>query len=146
MIDIRTAPYAALALRVSTGALFLAHAALKLFVFTPVGTAQFFASVGLPGGLAYATIAAELAGGAALILGVYSRVVALAMTTVLLGAIFAVHAGNGFFFNAPNGGWEFPAFWIVALIAQAMIGDGALALRPTRLGNAPDSQLGAYAH
>ena len=48
MIAPRTAPYAALLLRVSLGALFLAHAGLKLFVFTPAGTAQFFGSVGLP--------------------------------------------------------------------------------------------------
>ena len=33
MIDNRTAPYAATALRVTTGGLFLAHAALKHFVF-----------------------------------------------------------------------------------------------------------------
>lgn len=146
MIDNRTAPYAALMLRLMSGGLFLAHAGLKLFVFTPAGTAKFFESVGVPGNLAYLTIAAEVAGGLALILGVYSRIVAVAMTTVLLGAILAVHAHAGFFFNAPNGGWEFPAFWIGALAVQAMIGDGALALRPTRFTRAPDSAHGAYAH
>ena len=52
MIDSRTAPYAALLLRLSLGALFLAHAGLKFFVFTPAGTAKFFGSVGLPGELA----------------------------------------------------------------------------------------------
>ena len=62
MIDTRTSPYAALLLRISLGGLFLAHAALKLFVFTPAGTAQFFASVGVPGALAYVTIAAETLG------------------------------------------------------------------------------------
>jgi putative oxidoreductase len=62
MIDPRTAPYAALLLRVSLGALFLTHAGLKLFVFTPAGTAQFFGSVGLPPDLAYVTIAAEASG------------------------------------------------------------------------------------
>ncbi|MEA2728644.1 MAG: putative oxidoreductase, partial [Acetobacteraceae bacterium] len=49
MIDNRTAPCAALILRLGTGGLFLAHAALKFFVFTPAGTAKFFESVGLPG-------------------------------------------------------------------------------------------------
>ena len=44
MIDTRTAPYAALLLRLSLGALFLAHAGLKLFVFTPAGTAKFLAA------------------------------------------------------------------------------------------------------
>ena len=69
MIDTRTAPYGALLLRLSLGALFLAHAGLKIFVFTPAGTAQFFSSLGLPPTLAYLTIAAEVLGGVALILG-----------------------------------------------------------------------------
>jgi len=48
MIDSRTAPYAALILRIALGILFLAHAGLKVFVFTPAGAAQFFGSLGLP--------------------------------------------------------------------------------------------------
>lgn len=132
MLDGRTAPYAAFALRATLGALFLAHAGLKLFVFTPVGTAAFFQSLGLPGALAYVVIAAELAGGAALIAGVYARVAALALVPVLLGAVVTVHGAAGFFFNNPGGGWEFPAFWAVALLVQAGLGDGAFALLPTR--------------
>jgi putative oxidoreductase len=131
MIDTRTAPYAATVLRVALGALFLAHAGLKLFVFTPAGTAQFFGSLGLPGPLAYLVILAEVVGGLALIAGIYSRIVALALTPVLLGAIFTVHGSAGFFFTNPNGGWEFPALWIIGLLAVALIGDGAYALRPT---------------
>jgi len=132
MIDTRLAPYGALALRLTSGALFLAHAALKLFVFTPAGAAKFFESVGVPGPVAYLTIAAEVLGGLALILGVYARQVALALTVELLGAIFTVHIHNGFFFNNPKGGWEYPAFWIVALLALALVGDGAFALKPSR--------------
>jgi len=131
MIDPRTAPYAAFALRVALGVLFLAHAGLKVFVFTPAGTAQFFGSLGLPGALAYLVIAAEAAGGVALILGVYSRVVALALTPILLGAIATVHGPAGFFFSNPNGGWEFLALWIVGLVSVALLGDGAYALKPS---------------
>src|SRR5271163_1206841 len=90
MIDSRTAPYAALLLRVSLGVLFLAHAAVKIFVFTPAGTAGFFASVGLPPALAYLVIVAETLGGIALILGFWTRFVAVALTPILLGAIFSV--------------------------------------------------------
>ena len=136
MIDSRTAPYAALLLRVTLGGVFLAHAALKLFVFTPAGTAKFFASVGVPGELAYLTIAAEIIGGVALIVGFRTRIVALALTPVLLGAIVLVHGSAGFFFNNPNGGWEYPAFWIVALVAQALLGDGAYALGSARSNDA----------
>ena len=128
MINFRTAPYAALLLRLSLGALFLAHAGLKFFVFTPAGTAKFFGSVGLPGELAYLVILAEVLAAVALILGVWTRVVALLATPILLGAIFTVHGQAGFFFSNPHGGWEFPAFWTVALLVQALLGDGALAV------------------
>ena len=137
MIDRRTAPYAAFALRVTLGALFLAHAGLKLFVFTPAGTAQFFSSLGLPPTLAYLVIAAELAGGVALILGFYTRWAALALIPILVGAIVTVHGAAGFFFSNPNGGWEFLAFWILALLAQALLGDGAFALRAGSAKAAP---------
>jgi len=129
MIDTRTAPYAAFLLRITLGALFLAHAGLKLFVFTPAGTAQFFSSVGLPPALAYFTMAAEILGGVALILGVWTRIVAIAVIPILLGAIFTVHGSAGFFFNNAQGGWEYPAFWSIALIVQALLGDSAFALK-----------------
>jgi putative oxidoreductase len=135
MVDNRTAPYAALLLRVSLGILFLAHAGLKFFVFTPAGTAKFFGSVGLPPALAYLIITAEVIGGIALILGLWTRIAAVALVPILLGAIFTVHGAAGFFFNNPNGGWEYPAFWAVALIVQALLGDGAYALRLSRSPN-----------
>ena len=129
MIDTRTAPYAATALRAALGVLFLAHAGLKLFVFTPAGTAQFFGSLGLPGALAYLVILAEVLGGIALLAGIYARVVSVALIPILIGAIVTVHGPAGFFFSNPKGGWEFLALWIVGLIAVALLGDGAYALR-----------------
>jgi putative oxidoreductase len=132
MIDSRTAPYAALLLRLTLGGLFLAHAGLKLFVFTPAGTAKFFGSIGVPPELAYVVMAAEILAGIALILGVFTRWVALAATPILLGAIVTVHGAAGFFFNNPHGGWEYPAFWTVALLVQALLGDGAYALAVPR--------------
>jgi putative oxidoreductase len=141
MIDSRTAPYAALVLRVTLGALFLAHASLKLFVFTPAGTAKFFGSLGMPGELAYLVIAVEVLSGVALILGVWTRYAALAGIPILLGAIFTVHGAAGFFFTNPKGGWEFPAFWTIALVAQALLGDGAYALRPSRDAETVSGQL-----
>ena len=119
---------AALLLRVTMGVVFLAHAWLKIAVFTPAGTVQFFQSLGLPGPLAYLVIFAELAGGIALILGLWTRAVSLALIPILLGAIFA-HWGAGFFFSNQGGGWEFPAFWAVALAVQALLGNGAYALK-----------------
>lgn len=132
MIDTRTAPLAIFVLRLTLGALFLAHAGLKLFVFTPAGTAGFFGSLGLPGWLAYVTIAWEVIGGVALILGILPRVAAVALIPVLVGAIVTVHGAAGFFFSNPKGGWEFLALWIVGLVTVALAGDGAYALRPGR--------------
>lgn len=116
---------AALLLRLTLAALFLAHAWLKIFVFTPAGTAGFFESLGLPGIVAYLTIFAEVIGAIALIIGLQTRWVSLALTPILIGSIVFVHGANGWLFSAPNGGWEFPAFWAVALIVQALLGAGA---------------------
>ena len=129
MTDPRTNA-AALILRVSLGTMFIAHALLKYFVFTLPGTAQFFESLGLPGVLGYATFAAELIGGVLLIVGVHVRTVSLVLVPILLGATWA-HAGNGWVFSSPKGGWEYPAYWTVTLVVQALLGEGAYALRPS---------------
>jgi len=129
---------AALTMRLSLGTMFIAHALLKYFVFTLPGTAQFFTSLGLPGILGYATFAAELVGGILLVAGVRTREVSIALLPVLIGATWA-HAGNGWVFTAPNGGWEYPAFLTMALIVQALIGDGAYALRPSVRQSAPQA-------
>ncbi len=115
-------------LRISLGIMWVAHALLKLLVFTLPGTAQFFHSVGLPGFLAYPVFGAELLGGIALLLGLYARQVALALVPVMLGAAW-VHLGNGWVFTSPNGGWEYPAFLTAASLALWLLGDGALVWR-----------------
>ena len=135
MIDNQTAPYAALILRVSMGVLVIAHGLLKVLVFTIPGTVAFFESLGLPAIAAYATIAAELIGGVALILGIGTRVVALGLIPLMLGATWA-HLGNGWVFSAEGGGWEFPAFWTVMLAVQALLGSGAYAVNLTQSGSA----------
>src|SRR4029453_7731136 len=139
MTDVRTAPYAAFTLRVALGAMFIAHALLKVFVFTVPGSVQFFESIGLPGVLAYVTIGAELVGGVLLIFGVGTRWVAALLIPVLLGATWA-HAANGWLFTSANGGWEYPAFLTIAALAQALLGDGAFSLS-TVFSSKPGAQL-----
>ena len=131
MIDARTSPYAALLLRVALGVMFVAHGLMKWLVFTLPGTAQFFASVGFPGYLAYVVTPFEIVAGALLVLGVRTRLVALASVPVLIGAA-SVHAGNGWVFSAQNGGWEYPVFLVVLALVQSLLGDGAYALRPSQ--------------
>ncbi len=128
MIDKQLNKYAALVLRVSLGVMFIAHGLLKVLVFTLPGTAQFFDGVGFPGWLAYPVAFLEIGGGALLIAGVATRILSVMFLPILLGALW-VHAGNGWVFNSPNGGWEYVAFLIVASIVQALLGDGAFALR-----------------
>ncbi len=127
MIDTKTAPYATLLLRVSLGIMFIAHAGLKYFVFTLPGTVQFFQSLGLPATLAYFTFYAELIGGVMILAGVYARWVALALVPILLGATWA-HVGNGWVFNAPNGGWEYPAFLTMSAIVLVLLGESKFSL------------------
>lgn len=129
MTDTKYTPYAALVLRISLGVLFLAHAGLKIFVFTPAGTVGYFESLGVPGFLAYLTILAELGGGIALIAGFLTRWVSLALIPILVGTIVLVHGSNGWLFTNEGGGWEFPAFWIVTLVVQALLGNGAYAIK-----------------
>jgi putative oxidoreductase len=128
MNDTNLTPYATTLLRVSLGTMALAHGLLKILVFTPAGTVGFFASLGLPAFLAYATIGIEVVGGVALIAGVFTRYVSIAMIPILLGATY-VHSSAGWMFSNEGGGWEFPAFWTVALVVQALLGNGAFALK-----------------
>ena len=128
MIDNRLAPYGAFALRAALGVMFLAHAYLKLAVFTVPGFESFLGKIGLRTLLAWPIILAELLGGLAILTGFYSRLVSIALLPVLLGAL-SVHAPNGWVFNAPNGGWEYPAFLAVVALAHILIGDGAFAVK-----------------
>ena len=115
-------------LRMSLGAMWIAHALLKWLVFTLPGTAQYFASIGFPGFSAYPVFAAELLGGLALLLGIYARQVALALVPVMAVAAW-VHLPNGWVHTSPGGGWEYPAFLIAASIALWLLGDGAAAIK-----------------
>lgn len=119
-------------LRVSLGLMWISHALLKALVFTLPGTAAYFHGIGLPGVLAYPVFAVELLGGAALLLGLYARQAALLLLPILAAATW-VHGPNGWVHTSPGGGWEYPAFLMAASLALWLQGDGAGALRRSRL-------------
>ena len=128
MTDNRAAPYGAMVLRIALGAMFLAHSAyLKLVVFTLPGTAKFFESLGLPAASAYLVFGAEVAGGILLLLGWHTRLVAVALLPILLGATWT-HAKNGWLFTNTGGGWEYPLFLASATLALALLGRSAWSL------------------
>lgn len=127
-------------LRVSLGLMFVAHSViLKYFTFTLAGTAQYFASIGLPGSLAYVVFAVEAIAGVLLVLGIQTRWSAVATIPVLIGALWA-HSGNGWVFSAPNGGWEYPLFLIVLAAVVALQAVPGTARENV---NAADAQLKA---
>jgi putative oxidoreductase len=134
MIDNNRAPYGALLLRVSMGVLFILHGVyLKYFVYTMAGTGKFFVGLGLPDWFGWLVMLYETIGGLALILGIYTRWVALLLGIHLLFAAYLGHAANGWLFTNKGGGYEFPVFWAIACFALALIGDGAHALKPNGL-------------
>jgi putative oxidoreductase len=90
--------------RVVLGAVILPHGLQKTmgwfggYGFS--GSMGFFTeTIGLPWVVALLAIAAESLGALALIAGVGSRVAAVGVGIVMLGAIFTVHLSHGFFMN-----------------------------------------------
>lgn len=131
MVNHDLSPWAALLLRAALGIMFLAHSlVLKLGMLTLSGTAEHFASLGLPGWLAYLVFITEALGGLLLVIGVRVREVALALSPILIGAAWA-HWDNGWLFLAEGGGWEYPVYLFVLCIAQSLLGEGRLALSPS---------------
>ena len=122
--------YGAATLRVALRLVMLAHAAAKYFLFTLPGTATFFAQHGFPGWTAYPVFLVETVGGVLLVLGWQTRWVAVALLPVMIGALL-VHAPNGWMFTAQDGGWEYPGFLILALVAQALLGNGTTKKTPS---------------
>lgn len=74
------------------------------------------------------TATLELLGGVLLALGIAVRWVAATLVPVMIGALL-VHLPNGWMFTAPHGGWDYVAFLIAALTAQALLGPGAWAVK-----------------
>ncbi len=85
--------------RVALGVVLIAHGWQKFNEWTLDGTAAAFADMGIPAASVAATFTTfvEMIGGAALILGAFTPVVALLNIVNLLGALTLVHAANGVF-------------------------------------------------
>ena len=127
-INPRGRNYGEVLLRLSLGVMWIAHALLKLLVFSLAGTADFFASVGFPGFMAYPVFAVELIGGIALLLGIYARQVALALVPIMAAAAW-VHFPNGWVHTSAGGGWEYPVFLVIVSIAYWLMADDRLTIR-----------------
>jgi putative oxidoreductase len=124
--------YAALLLRLSLGTMFLAHGLMKVLMLGLPATVKMFEGMGYPGAFAYLVLLGELGGGVALLLGAWTRIIAAALLPLMIGVVFQ-HFGKGWMFARPGGGWEFPAFWTVALVVQSLLGPGKFAIDPLAL-------------
>jgi putative oxidoreductase len=126
-MDQRTAPYAALLLRLTLGALFLVHIYRKFFIlgFTPwwVGLNH----NGYPDWVVIYVLIAEFAAAVALPLGFWTRWISLFSLPALAGVSQYWLVRKGLWFT--DGGAEFPLLWAMALVTLAMLGDGAYALK-----------------
>ena len=114
-------------LRIVTGLIFLAHGYQKFFIMGIDGTTGFFTQLGipLPGVAAVLVATLESLGGIALILGLFTRIVAIPLAIDMVSAIFFFHAKNGFFVP---GGIEFVLLLMSAAIALALAGPGSPSL------------------
>ena len=110
--------------RLGLGAVFFAHGWQKLVTNGVSGTAEFFASVGvpLPSVSAWVATVIELVGGAALVLGVLVPVAGVLLAVHMLGAFVFVHAGNGLFVG--DGGYELVLALGVTSLLLAAVGAG----------------------
>jgi putative oxidoreductase len=95
----------ALVLRVVLGITFFIHGLAK-FQGGIENTVGWFASIGLPGVLAYAVASIELVGGILLIIGLGSRVVSAILAVLMIGATLKVKLAIGFLGNGQMAGYE----------------------------------------
>lgn len=90
-------------LRLVLGVVFFAHGAQKMLGWFGGygfhGTMGFFAHMGMPAAMGLLIICTEFFGGLGLIVGLLTRIAALGVAGLMIGAIFMVHLQNGFFMN-----------------------------------------------
>ena len=116
--------YAALMIRVVLGTLYLCHPFLVWGIFGLEHAAHYFASLALPPATAYAMAVGELLGGAMLLLGLYTRQVAIGLLPVTISAA-VVHFGTDL-----GAGLSYGAYLACCLAGQALLASGVFAPQP----------------
>jgi putative oxidoreductase len=120
------APYSYAIIRFAAGAAVVYHGYLKLFAGLVGAVAQnVIVPLGLPAPMAWAYFLGilEFFGGALLAVGLLTRPIAL-MFTIQMVIVTYWHAGNGYMFTSPRGGWEYPALLLILYFAIFFRGGG----------------------
>jgi putative oxidoreductase len=127
-------------IRITLGVVFFAHGAQKLLGwFGGPGYKETMRTMhqflGVPSPLAFLAIATEFFGGAALIVGLFSRVAALGIAVTMVVAIFTVHVRYGLFLNwfGDRKGHGYEYHLLVIALAAVIIARGSGALSLDRL-------------
>lgn len=121
-------PYAYPLIRITAGAMLMPHGWGKLFGGGLAGTTAFMGQVGLEPAYPLALYIAllEFVGGALLVLGFLTRLVAIQVVGFMAVAAFHVHWPNGFLWT--NAGFEYPLFWGLVALAILFGGGGRLSV------------------
>ena len=122
---------ALLVLRLTVGAVFLAHGFNHIFGGGKIaGTGRWFESLGMKPGWVHAWTASltEVGAGALLVAGLLTPVAAAGVVGVMLVAWITNHRGNGFFIFRPGEGWEYVMTLTALGLALAMLGPGRWSL------------------
>jgi putative oxidoreductase len=131
MSDADSINLALLAFRAAIAAVMLAHGINHIFGGGKIeGTARWFASLGMKPGIFHAWLASltEVAGGALLVLGLFTPVAGAAVIGVMLVALITNHRGNGFFIFRPGEGWEYVMTLTFCGLVLATVGPGKWSL------------------
>ena len=114
-------------IRFIAGVMMIPHGYAKVFGGIE-GTTKFFASVGLEPALILAWYVGllELVGGICVALGLLTRFMSAQMIGLLAVATFYIHLPSGFIWV--KGGFEYPLFWMVVMIAITIKGGEKLSL------------------
>ena len=128
-------------LRLAFGFLFLAHGWQKFFQYTIEGTTAAFGQMGVPAAGLIAPVAAtlEIVGGAAIILGLLTRVFAGLLGLQMVAALFMVHAPAGVFVE--NGGFELVLALAAGALALFLVGPGRISLDALIFKNQQSSKV-----
>lgn len=114
--------------RVVLGVIMLAHGIQKFAVYTVAGFEGVLGEIGVPlaGLLSYVVPTVEVAAGALLILGLFTRIAGVLTLGVGLAALFTMHIGNGLFVD--EGGYELVLLIAASGAGLALIGGGRFSL------------------